>query len=274
MWLDIAIFNEIRQGRGSGNGAIYVDFTNLPQKVWDKYESAKRTINWLKNKRVDLRREPVEIAPFHHAFNGGFKIDRRSETTVPGLFAAGEVAAGPHGADRPGGHMLPVCQVFGAKAGYYAAISSKEIAHVELNKQQVDGKVRQVQSILNGRGTVDPEEIAKQIQDIMWKNCLVVRNSEGLRRSIDTLEEIQRVGLSDMSVEEHDIFRGLAVPNFLAVGKLIAKAALLRRESRGSHYREDYPDLDEKQARRRIFFQTPSADIDVVRRTCSAKKTE
>jgi len=122
--VDVACFTEINEGRGTSDNKVYFDLTHVPEEVEEKAVFAWR---FLLEHGVDIRKQPLKIAPAVQHMNGGVLINERAETDLAGLYAAGEVAGGQHGADRPGGNSLADCQVFGARAGRYAAERSKNI---------------------------------------------------------------------------------------------------------------------------------------------------
>ena len=244
-YLEVGIQKEIRAGGGSPNRGIYADLRHLT----DDYI---RSINddcglhhmwyiardYMREKGVDLNSQIVEIAVFAHAINGGVNIDESASSTLPGLYAAGEAAGGPHGADRLGGNMMVTCQVFGKIAGENAAKWAAQNKTANYSNMQPSEKIMQ---ILHKR--LDNEILIKELQEINQNNLLVCRSVESLSRVLqfteDAAHELETAKTQDGI--DTDNFRLYAM---LLSSRLMAKAALQRKESRGSHFREDYPQKD------------------------------
>ena len=244
-YLEVGIQKEIRAGGGSPNRGIYADLRHLT----DEYI---RSINddcglhhmwyiardYMREKGVDLNSQIVEIAVFAHAINGGVNIDESASSTLPGLYAAGEAAGGPHGADRLGGNMMVTCQVFGKIAGENAAKWAAQNKAATYSNMQPSEKIMQ---ILHKR--LDNEILIKELQEINQNNLLVCRSEESLSRVLQFTEnaahELETAKTQDGI--DTDNFRLYAM---LLSSRLMAKAALQRKESRGSHFREDYPQKD------------------------------
>ena len=244
---DIAIYKEIAEGRGP----VYIDYTKLPRKDVTEYiERIKNPLLWYSDVfhvSYDILENPTECRPIAHAFNGGLRINEKAESTLSGLYAAGEAAAGPHGADRMGGCMVADTQVFGARAGRYAAERANGLGKVTTDQEQVDGVCNRALGIIDSKGVITITEIESKIRNTMWRNCFTVRNQRGLENCIDELKRLRHEELPKLSIADNaEIFRALAIPNMLDAAQMIASAALQRKESRGTHFREDYPDRDDK----------------------------
>ncbi len=254
-WVDISIYKELSEGRGP----IYMDFTKITK---EKIEQAKEEtkggyfggLGYLLDlhrkpgsKIPDYLTKPAQVTTNAHAFNGGLKINEHTETTLPGLFAIGEAATGVHGADRPGGNMQSACQVFGARAGIFAALRAKTLDRVHVNETQIEESVNRVECMINSRGGIGPQEIKANINDIMWKHCLLVRNQEGLGVCLQKIRRIREEELPKLRVENKtDLFPALEIANLLDVAQIVIYAANERKESRGGHYRDDYPERDDR----------------------------
>ena len=220
-YLDISIAKEILAGRGTPNGGVVFDVNHVAEDRLK--EKAPITYQTFLKHGVDLCRDSIEIAPLVQNFNGGIKIDEHAATTVPGLFAVGEVSGGVHGADRPGGNNLTDCQVFGYRGGRAAAAMA-----AERTVKKIDG-VKEIQSA--SRGARKKNETVKAA---IGRALMVVRHQQALE---DLLDQIA-VGRSQ--AEETDT----ETENFLLVAEILARSALFRQESRGIHYREDFPETD------------------------------
>jgi L-aspartate oxidase len=198
-----------------------------------------------------------------HAINGGLCIDESSQSTLLGLFAAGEVAAGAHGADRLGGGMVTNCQVFGARAGRFAAAWAQQASGGELGDADLAAPLARWHSF--GRAGRDAEEVLGALQRVAGRNLMVVRNAAGLHEVLDTIQELRRDGLPQVGVGNlAALRRAMEVENCLLTAELMASAALERRESRGSHYREDFPQRDDTQWGRNILHRLDAGELTSV----------
>ena len=253
-WIDVAIQKEILAGRGTPEGGIYIDFTGVSEDSLPanrRGEEIRRmwatTKRWLLTERqVDVTKEPVQVAIFGHAINGGMRIDERSETTVSNLFAAGEAAGGPHGADRLGGNMVVNLMVFGRRMGRFAAERSSQTRGPWRADELVAAEETRLKGLLAKQGRVKPLELKRRIQEVMWRGLLVVRNDEILKGSLRELQQMRAVWKTDLQVGDlRELWQTLELESMLDVGEIMVRAALLRTESRGSHYREDFPVRDD-----------------------------
>lgn len=249
-YLEISIQKEIANGNGSAYGGVIVDLRHLT----DSYISSIKddcgishmwpiAYEYMLKRGVDLHNERSEICVLSQAINGGLKIDNRGSTTIPGLFAAGEVAGGPHGADRLGGNMMVTCQVFGEIAGDNAAnwaLKNKHNAKILVNN--ISPKLYE---LLHKR--LDVQNMILKIKKSNQQKLLVCRNHQSLTDTINLTEDFQKKLGSAISGDTIQILN-FKLYCLLQVTKLMAKAAIVRTESRGSHYREDYPDKNDKLA--------------------------
>ena len=250
-FVEIAVQKEMVRSEGSPEKAAFVDLTNISDEVVNRLPAGSPlpkvwpiVREFCSRRGLSIEREPIPIGCFAHAINGGLKIDSDGQTTLKGLYAAGEVAGGPHGADRLGGNMLVTCQVFGARAGRAAAKEAARSKAMEVPQEQVHHEKDRLASLKNQNGDIRCEELRSWLQETMWKNILVVRHGDNLSQTAKALlnsgKEIQRVNVAGDS----DIIPVLELENLFGVGRAICAAALHRKESRGSHYRPDYPNMD------------------------------
>lgn len=246
-YIEISIQKEINQGGGTENGGVYLDFIHdeIKEILKDKDSSIGKmwplTYEWYFKRNIDLYKDKVEIACSAHAINGGLKIDENAESSIKGLYAAGEVAAGPHGADRLGGNMAVTCQVFGRRAGIAAAKHAETVVNFpELTKTWNEHK--EYMSQFKGKGNHSLRDLKKRLQKLSNRYLLIIRTEDGLKQYLKESNEILDILQNDTKVETaKDVIRALELKNLLDVGKIMATAALIRTESRGSHYREDFP---------------------------------
>ncbi|HWT81960.1 MAG TPA: FAD-binding protein, partial [Candidatus Methylomirabilis sp.] len=240
-YFDIAVQKELTGGRGTTHGGVFLDLSNSrPEELPDTprgrdvrrlYGITREYIQ--KNYRVDIAEQPVEVACIGHAINGGLRIEPTAETTVPCLYAGGESAGGPHGADRLGGNMNLTCQVFGKRAGVSAAKRAQDRGVPTVSSSVIaeeEGRLRRLQT---QRGSLGPGQLKRWIQGCMWRHLLVVRSDASLRACLGEVERL-RNRMAEINVDGTAQLMGcLEVDSLLTVAEIMARAALLRTESRG-----------------------------------------
>ncbi|WP_221040411.1 FAD-binding protein [Gelria sp. Kuro-4] len=274
-YIEIAVQSEIAAGRGTDEGGVYLDLTRITDAYLNSLppEDAFRkmwpiTQDFLSARGVDVAKQKIQIACFGHAINGGLRIDASGATTVPGLFAAGEVAGGPHGADRLGGNMMVTCQVFGARAGRAAAAEGRNRERREIPATLVAEEEARLKARA-GRA-VDVAALKARLQQAAQTHLLVRRSEAGLREFLNTIcllrEEIKAAPAAAPSRRVWDL------QSLLTVGELMATAARVRRESRGSHFRADYPERDDENFGRPFAISRGSAGPDLVPYEFEAKR--
>ncbi len=230
-YLDIALFKEVEEGRGTASDGVYFDVTHIGKGALE--ERAPITYRMLKQAGADLSRERIEIGMVVQNFNGGILIDGHGFTGVEGLYAAGEVTGGVHGADRPGGNNLADTQVFGYRAGRASAEHAVEV-----------GPPR--------RRMNTPEH--SEVERLPEEDVAVIEASAALYSSNLTIIRTKK-GL-DGILQFIDFYRGHRnrfVQNRLMLGEILATAALTREESRGTHYREDFPQNNSEWVKRVVL---------------------
>jgi fumarate reductase (CoM/CoB) subunit A len=245
-WFDIGFFSEVQAGRGTPHDGVWVDFRGLtPEPIHraDYYVIANR----FRRKVIDVWREMAEMTLFVFAFNGGIRIDADAGTSVPGLFACGEVSGGMHSADRLGGNAFASTQVFGRRAGDSASRYAADHDTQPPDARQVRGELQQMERRLvlgSGPGLA---EVRRAIGDTMWRHALICKSEQGLSRCLDDLEEIYTRDLPATGPSRRDeLFHALDLENLWQTAHIIASVSRERRESRGPHYRTDYPEPDEQ----------------------------
>ncbi|WP_414470056.1 fumarate reductase (CoM/CoB) subunit TfrA [Methanobacterium sp. ACI-7] len=241
-----AIYNEIMEGRGTQVGGVHLDVTHLDDELIE--EKLETMLLQFLDVGVDIRKEAMEVAPTAHHFMGGIRINENCESTVKGLFAAGEVTGGVHGANRLGGNALADTQVFGRRAGLSAAKNALE-SELKSNDAFTETEKERILKLFKD-GTVYPFEIKKELQELMWKNVAIIRNEEGLKAALKRIGELKEM-LNDMRVTNilsynNDLLDALEIIKMLDVAELVTKSALLREESRGAHYRDDFPEIKDE----------------------------
>ncbi len=220
-YVDIAMFKEITEGRGTENGGVFFDVTHVPKETLE--EKAPITYETILRAGADLSRDIIEVGLVVQNFNGGVEIDENGYTGVPGLYACGEITGGVHGSDRPGGNNLTDTQVFGYRAGRAAAECAAAASDADFSADR-----------LNFVLEADEEEQQKirESEELFYRYLTIVRTAEGIGKVKAFIKENDREGIS------------LQLRNRLLVAGLLAAAEEARTESRGTHYREDCPETD------------------------------
>ena len=263
-----ASFTEIKEGRGTEKRTIIVDPRDHEPSILLRFKNSVPHIyamfKDIYGDRVAEWQEPFEAIPSQHFFMGGLRIDEECRTNIAGLFAVGEVAGGVHGANRLSGVALTEIFVFGPRAGNSAALYARKEKFVDFHERQVKDEIGRLKGLFKtGRG-IRPFEIKAAIQTIMWDKLGPVRDETGIRSAIDSLEGFQRTELeqmvtgSDNDVYNRDRMEAIEVPLMLKTGLLVARSALARRESRGSHFRSDFSTKDDKNWLKNIIVKKTS----------------
>ncbi|MCP4576219.1 MAG: FAD-binding protein [Deltaproteobacteria bacterium] len=183
------------------------------------------------------------VSPTTHFCMGGIMIDKNAETPLPGLFAAGETTAGVHGANRLGGNALCEVFTFGSIAGKKAAVKAKEMGPVNAPGEMIKHEKARLESRFSGNG-VDTKVLGRSLKQIMWFKTGILRDSEGLSEALKTISDIRSEAVEARVAKISDLIRFLELENMLLLSETVCQAALLRTESRGSHYRTDCPEED------------------------------
>ena len=259
-----AIYNEIREGRGNEEGGVYLDVTHLSNELIE--EKLETMLFQFLDVGLDIRKTPMEVSPTAHHFMGGVKIDEDCSSSIANLFAAGEASGGVHGANRLGGNALADTQVFGKRAGVSASKLSENL-DFEINKEEIEKEEMRIKGLMKD-GSVAPHEIKKAIQNIMWDKVAIIRNEKDLKEALSQLKDL-KTQLKDMkiSTETHynkGLQEGLEVINMIEIAIISVESAILRKESRGAHFREDYPET--KDEWKKSIVRNKNKDIRYVNR--------
>ncbi|HEV8144392.1 MAG TPA: FAD-binding protein [Methylomirabilota bacterium] len=242
-----ASFLEISEGRGTANGGVWIDVSHLGAEVVER--NFRGMVKRCRDFGRDLAREPVEVGPTTHFMMGGVVIDCQCRTTIDGLFAAGEDAGGVHGANRLGGNGVAESTVFGGIAGDVMADSIIGRRAPAVPASIADASVaRATAPLARPAGSGDLYALQRTLRDVMWEQVGLVRDGDGLRDALSVIDAVE-MGLADIGVPGGPAFNiawhdWLNLENQVTVGRLIATSAAERRESRGAHFRRDFPDMD------------------------------
>src|SRR5712671_1100469 len=253
------IVREIREGRGSPHGGVFLDISWIKKRLPNAEELIKKKLpsmyhQFLKLADIDITREPMEVGPTTHYIMGGVRVEAESQmSTVPGLFAAGECAAGLHGANRLGGNSLSDLLVFGQRAGAHAALFAKKTGPVRIDE---------------GAG---PYRIQHELQQTMQDLVGIVRREDEMLRALEAIARLReragRVRVAGNRAFNPGWHTALELRNLLAVSEAVARSALERKESRGAHFRDDHPGKDAASGKMNVVVRRgPDGAMQVARR--------
>lgn len=249
-----SIFREILTGKVGPNGGVFLDATMIPGEEYAR--DIPTEWNLAVSVGIDLTKDMLEIAPSCHYYMGGVRIDERCRTTVRGLFATGECTSGVQGANRLANNGLAEALVFGVVAGESAAQYASKAALPAYRESDLKDMVSRLGGLFDKDGR-NPLEVLHDIQKTMTKYVGVVRDEAALSKGIDLLKELgsQKVEGRFGEVWSPIILHGLSLRNMALLGQAIAKAAKERKESRGAHYRSDYPEINDDEWRANIVVK-------------------
>ena len=230
-----AIMKEILEGRGVEGGVI-MDLSTIPKEQLNRLSR-----HVFGSEESDCKE--INVSPTAHFCMGGVMVDEHAETIVPGLFAAGEVCAGVHGANRLGGNALSEVFAIGGIAGRRAAQMARKIGLAELPEKQVMSEKARLESLVSG-GKENSRALRQFLKQVMWYKAGIIRTAEGLQEALaqirETKSELPHLLIKDF----RDLKKSLELHNIVFLNELVCRAALMRTESRGAHYRRDYPEED------------------------------
>jgi succinate dehydrogenase / fumarate reductase flavoprotein subunit len=249
------IVREVREGRGSPHGGVYLDIAWIKQRIPNGAEHIKKKLPSMYHQfkqlaDIDITEEPMEIGPTVHYVMGGVRVDPDSQMSdVPGLFAAGEVAAGLHGANRLGGNSLSDLLVFGKRAGECAAKFAKENSASSINTDEVEAAARQAIEPFEDDSGEGPYQVQRDLQKIMQEWVGIVRRQEEMEKALETLpslrERAARTSVGGNREYNPGWHTSIDLRSLLTVSEAVIRSAINRKESRGGHFRDDFPAKDE-----------------------------
>jgi succinate dehydrogenase / fumarate reductase flavoprotein subunit len=255
------IVREIKEGRGSPHGGVFLDISWIKERLPKGAQHIKKKLPSMYHQfkqlaGIDITEEPMEVGPTTHYTMGGIRVDADSQmSTVPGLFAAGECAAGLNGANRLGGNSLSDLLVFGKRAGQHAAAFAKEQTSATVDTAQIEAAARLALEPFDRAGDVaeGPYQVQFDLQDMMQAQVGIVRSEEEIQKAIDSFAQFHdraaRVGVQGNREYNSGWHTALDLCNLLTVAEAVARSAILRKESRGAHFREDHLEKDPDQGK-------------------------
>jgi succinate dehydrogenase / fumarate reductase, flavoprotein subunit len=253
------INREVKAGRGSPHGGVFLDISWIKEKIPNAAEHIKKKLpsmyhQFMQLANLDITKEPMEVGPTTHYAMGGIRVNGDTQATnVPGLFAAGESAAGLHGANRLGGNSLSDLIVFGKRAGEYAAKFAKENSAGSINDAQVEAAAREALAAYErgektGATANGPYQVQHELQAMMQKLVGIVRREDEMKQALDGLGKLYEREKTVCVYGHREYNPGwhtaIDLKHLLTISEAITRAAIDRKESRGGHFREDFPDKD------------------------------
>ncbi len=269
-----AIYQEIEEGRGTRHGGVWLDIAHKPKSYILK-RLPKMYQQFKKSAGIDISKESMEVAPTAHYSMGGILVDfLTGKTSVPRLFAIGEVTGGMHGANRLGGNSLAEIIVFGRFTGKDIAKEIKKIKYTPLDEELILEKKQALLDMLSIKRGKNPIEVKKEIQKMMWKDVGVVRDGKEMRKALHELEKFKKIPLvvGDSLKMNEKLIAALDIKHMLPTCEMIIKSALFRKESRGAHYRSDYPFPLEKWRKNILCIPSPRGIMLITQRVAPIPK--
>ena len=270
------IRREVNAGRGSPHGGVFLDIAWIKEKLPKAEEHIKRKLpsmyhQFMQLADLDITKEPMEVGPTMHYIMGGIRVDADTQmTTIPGLFAAGECSAGINGANRLGGNSLSDLIVFGKRAGEYASAWAREHGAVRID----DGAVARAEKTAlepyeRGTSGENPFQVQQDLQETMQDLVGIVRVEDEMKQALQKLEALKaraaRVGVIGHREYNGGWHAALDLRNLMSVSEAITLSAIERKESRGGHFRDDYPDKHQEFATLNVMVKETAGGMQVTR---------
>jgi succinate dehydrogenase flavoprotein subunit len=273
------IMNEVKAGRGTPHGGVFLDISWIKEKIPNAAEHIKKKLpsmyhQFMQLANLDITKEPMEVGPTTHYIMGGVHVNAETQmTNVPGLFAAGEVAAGLHGSNRLGGNSLSDLLVFGKRAGEFAAKFAKESHAGQIQDAQLEEAASEAlepfgRAAKAAGSAENPYQVQSDLQEMMQNLVGIVRREEEMVRALDELAKLWKRS-RNVAVHGHREYNpgwhsAIDLKHLLTVSEAITRSAIERKESRGGHFRDDFPNRDAAHGKVNIIL---SKDADGSMRT-------
>jgi len=279
------IRREVQEGRGSPHGGVFLDIAWIKERIPNAAEHIKKKLPSMYHQfkqlaDIDITQVPMEVGPTTHYMMGGVKVDADSQMSdVPGLFAAGECAAGLHGANRLGGNSLSDLLVFGKRAGEYAAAYAKKNPQGAVNTSELASMEKWSLEPFGREGADNPYAVQHALQGMMQDLVGIVRQESEMLQALESIKQLAakaaRVGVGGHREYNSGWHTALDLNNLLTVSEIVTRAAIERKESRGAHFRDDFPNKsDEFAAFNIVVKKSPGGDPQIARETIPAMRDD
>lgn len=252
------IRREVKEGRGSPHGGVFLDIAWIKARIPDSEQHIKRKLPSMYHQfkqlaDIDITQVPMEVGPTTHYMMGGVRVDPDSQMSgVPGLFAAGECGAGLHGANRLGGNSLSDLLVFGKRAGQYAASYAKDHSLGAIDRSELESAENRALAPFEREGGEGPYAVQHALQEMMQDLVGIVRQEKEMMEALERIQQLKaraaRAGVPGNREYNPGWHTAIDLENLLAVSEMVTRAALERKESRGAHFRDDFPKKDDQYA--------------------------
>ena len=279
------IRREVQEGRGSPHGGVFLDIAWIKERIPNAAEHIKKKLPSMYHQfkqlaDIDITQVPMEVGPTTHYMMGGVKVDADSQMSdVPGLFAAGECAAGLHGANRLGGNSLSDLLVFGKRAGEYAAEYAKKNPQGAVNTAELASMEKWSLQPFGREGADNPYAVQHALQGMMQDLVGIVRLESEMLQALESIQQLaakaERVGVGGHREYNSGWHTALDLHNLLTVSEIVTRAAIERKESRGAHFRDDFPNKSDEFATFNIVVKkSPGGEPQITRETIAPMRDD
>ena len=269
------INREVKAGRGSPHGGVYLDIAWIKEKLPKAAEHIKKKLpsmyhQFMQLANLDITTTPMEVGPTTHYIMGGIRVDADTQaSTLPGLFAAGECASGINGANRLGGNSLSDLIVFGKRAGEYAAQFAKENGHSTIDTALIESEAKRALEPFDHEAGENPFNVQHDLQDMMQRLVGIVRMEEEMQEALEGLQQLRQRAANASVTGNIDFNPGwhtaLDLRNLFTVSEAITRSAIERKESRGGQFREDFPEKDSEFGKVNIGVREVDGQMEISR---------
>lgn len=255
-----AIYQEVKEGRGTKHNAVYLDVTH-----WKKGQVEKLIPEVFQDHQevgIDIRKQMMEVYPTMHHMMGGININEWGQTNIAGLYAVGEVTRNVHGANRLGGNSLAEGQVFGRRVGFKAAKDAlNHLRGDQVGSSEVDKELNRLQLLQRKKTGVSPSTLQKRLQQLLWDYVGLIRDEKKLQHAEAEIKKLQKQAENLIAHGKKELCACLEIQEMFKLAETIVVAAILRKESRGAHYRADYPGMDPKWEKNIVVFREKNGEL-------------
>ena len=264
-----AINAEVKAGRGSPHGGVFLDIASRRDSEYIQRRLPSMYHQFMQLAGVDITQESMEVGPTAHYAMGGIRVDpETAATSIPGLFAAGEVAGGMHGSNRLGGNSLSDLVVFGRRAGIGSSEYAQSVEELpSIDKSEIDARIAEMHKPFSDEGSENPYSIHRELQETMQKNVGIIRTEVEMKTALEDIQSLRdrynSVGIEGNMQYNPGWHMALDLEHMLTVAEAVTLAALERKESRGGHTRDDFPETSTEFAKVNVVIKLDNSEIEV-----------